>query len=211
MFNADLNISFRNDLGSGASNRLRNAGMVPGIIYGYNVDNQSIQLEKRLIEGLIKEHGENALIGLNLDNARVQTLIKEVQRDPLTNQILHIDFQSINLNKPVQATIPVILKNRGAVENSDAVVQQLMREVTVECLPQDIPENVTISVKDLAMGSALVVSDIEVSSEISIMNSPTEVIASLIRANSKEEVVEESPEMIISSVLNSDGTIEEDN
>lgn len=210
MINADLNISLRNNIGSGASNRLRNEGFIPGVIYGYKINNESVQMDKKLVESLIKNHGESALVGLNVDGNNVQTLIKEVQRDPLTNQILHVDFQSINLNKPVTATIPVFLKNRGVVENSNAVVQQLLREVTIECLPQDIPENVTISVKDLAMGSALTVSDIEVSDEVSILNCPTDVIASLTRSNSKEE--EESVdevEIVVSNVLNSDGTIEE--
>lgn len=210
MVNADLNISVRSDLGSRPSSRLRNAGLIPGIIYGFNVENQSVQLEKKQIEGLIKEHGENVLVGLNVDTQNIQTLIKEVQRDPLTNQIIHIDFQSINLDKPVQATIPVILRNRGAVEDSNSVVQQLMREVTVECLPENIPENVALSVKDLAMGSALTVSDIEISSEISILNNPTDVIASLIKSNSKiEEDTMEEADMIVSSIINSDGTIEE--
>lgn len=210
MVNADLNISVRSDLGSRPSSRLRNAGLIPGIIYGFNVENQSVQLEKKQIEGLIKEHGENVLVGLNIDTQNIQTLIKEVQRDPLTNQIIHIDFQSINLDKPVQATIPVILRNRGAVEDSNSVVQQLMREVTVECLPENIPENVALSVKDLAMGSALTVSDIEISSEISILNNPTDVIASLIKSNSKiEEDTMEEADMIVSSIINSDGTIEE--
>lgn len=211
MVSADFNIALRSEVGSGPCNRLRNEGMVPGIIYGYNVDNQSIALEKKLIDSFIKQHGENALIGLNIEGSGIQTLIKEIQRDPLTNQIMHIDFQSINLNEPIQATIPVVLKNRGLVENSDAVVQQLLREVTIECLPHDIPESIPVSVKDLAMGNALMISDIEFSNEISVLNDPAEVIASLVRANSKEdEEIEEDSEIIVSTVINSDGTVEEE-
>lgn len=209
MINADLNISLRNDVGSRQSNRLRNEGLIPGILYGYDVENQSIQLERKTVESLIKTHGENVLVGLNLGGSHIQTLIKEVQRDPLTNQILHVDFHSINLDKPVQATIPIVLRNRGVVEDANAVVQQLLREVTVECLPKDIPESLNVSVKDLAMGSALTVSDLEISNEISIMNEPGEVIASLVRSNSKVDEPEEADDIIVSTVVCADGTVED--
>lgn len=192
MLKSSLNSQTRNDVGSNASNRIRNNGHIPGVVYGYDIEPRTIELDQREVNNILRNHGANVLLDLEIDGKKITSVIKELQRDPIHKQIIHIDFQSISFDKPIQATVPIALSGKQLVEDSYSTIQHQLREVQIECLPQNIPESIEVSVKDLAFGQPIKIADIEFAEEITVLNEGKEVIASLTKVGKlDDEEVEE--------------------
>lgn len=193
MLKSSINSELRNSIGSNACNRVRNSGHIPGVVYGHDIEPRTIELDKNEINNILRNHGTNVLVDLEVDGHVITTMIKEVQKDIINREIIHIDFQSVSFDKPVHAAIPISLVDRQAVEDIYATIQHQLREINIECLPQNLPENIEISVKDLAFGHPVKIGDIEFATEITVLNDPNEVIASLAKAGKidDEEVEEE--------------------
>ncbi|SKC91956.1 50S ribosomal protein L25 [Maledivibacter halophilus] len=187
-----INSQIRNDIGSNKSNRVRNNGHIPGVVYGHDIEPKAIEVDRRDLNRIIKDYGENILVDLEVGGHTITSMIKEIQRDPIHREVIHVDFQSISYDKPIQATVPILLINKSEAESNYATIQHQLREVNIECLPQDLPENIEISVKDLTFGNPIKVADIEFAQEITVHNEANEVIASLTRAgNLDDEEVEQ--------------------
>ncbi len=192
MLKSSLNSMNRNNLGSNASNRIRNIGHIPGVVYGYEIQPTNIEVDKRDFHNILRNYGTNVLVDLEVDGRVITSMIKEVQRDPVRKEIIHIDFQSVSFDKPVQATVPITLVDRQVVEDIYATVQHQLREASIECLPQNLPESIEISVKDLAFGSPIKIGDIEFAKEITVLNEMNEIVVSLAKAGRlDDEEVEE--------------------
>ncbi|WP_432406260.1 50S ribosomal protein L25 [Wukongibacter sp. M2B1] len=192
MLKSSLNSQTRNNIGSNASNRVRNNGHIPAVIYGHDIEPKAIELDQREVNNILRNHSANVLLDLEIDGKKITSVIKELQRDPINKQIIHIDFQSVSFDKPIQATVPITLSGRQLVEDSYSTVQHQLREVQIECLPQNIPESIEVSVKDLAFGQPIKIGDIEFAKELTILNEDKEVIVSLTKAGRlDDEEVEE--------------------
>ncbi|SHK60101.1 50S ribosomal protein L25 [Paramaledivibacter caminithermalis] len=193
MLKSSINSEIRNNLGSNESNRIRNIGYIPGVVYGQNMEPKTIKLEKKEINSILRNYGTNVLVDLEVDGQIITSMIKEIQRDIINNkEIIHIDFQSVSFDKAINATVPITLIDRREVEDSYATIQHQLREINIECLPQNLPENIKISVKDLAFGRPLKIGDVEFGEEITVLNAPDEVIASLAKAGKiDDEEIEE--------------------
>lgn len=191
MLKSSVNADVRNEIGSNASNRIRHEGHVPGILYGPDIQPRTIEVDKKQIGRILRKYGTSVLLDIDVDGRTVISMIKDIQRHPVNNDILHIDFQTISYDKPISATVPIILMDRDKVENNEATIQNQIRELRVECLPQNIPESIEVSVKDLAFGHPLKIRDVEFSEDITILNEGEEVIASLTHVNRAIEEEEE--------------------
>lgn len=192
MLKSSLNSMHRDNLGSNASNRVRNGGHIPGVVYGYDMEPTTIEIDKRDLHSILRNYGANVLVDLEVDGKVITSMIKEVQRDPVQKEIIHIDFQSVSFDKPVQATVPITLVDRQVVEDVYATVQHQLRQAHIECLPQNLPESIEVSVKDLAFGNPIKIGDIEFAEEITVLNEMNEVIAALTKAGRlDDEEVEE--------------------
>jgi len=192
MLKSSINSEIRNSIGSNASNRIRNSGHIPGVVYGYDITPRTIELDKNQFNSILRNYGTSVLVDLQVDGRTITSMIKEVQRDPVRKEVIHVDFQSVSFDKPIQATVPITLIDRSSVEDSYATIQHQLREAQIECLPQNLPESIEISVKDLAFGHPIKVGDIEFAKEITILNEANEVIASLAKAGKiDDEEVEE--------------------
>jgi len=196
MLTASINSQMRNEIGKNASHRVRDAGDVPAIIYGNQIAPIPIQVNRKQMEALIRKLGTNAIINLAVGAEQRTVIIKEIQRDPVSWEMRNIDFQVIQHNQPVQTTVPVKLVGRGKGEYTDNIIQQQLRELTIECLPEHIPENVKIDISKMSLGKPLTVADIEFefSEEISILNDPDEIIAMFLKADKLKEEDEENEE-----------------
>jgi len=179
MLKSSVKAEIRNDVGSNASNRIRNQGHVPGVLYGQDLEPKTIEVNKKEISNILRNHGTSVLLDVEINNQKMISMIKEIQRDPVNNEIIHIDFQKVSFDKPISATVPIVLVDREKVESKEATLQNQMRELHIECLPQNIPESIEISVKDIAFGHPLKIGDVEFSDDISVLHDSEEVIASL--------------------------------
>ena len=112
---------------------------------------------------------------------------KEVQRDPVTRHVLHVDFQQTKFDQKIKTVIPVVLVGRENIEKEGLILQHQLRELEIECFPHNIPRTLQVDVTSMDVGHAMTVADVEIGEEISILNDVGEVIASLTQVRTAPE------------------------
>lgn len=158
-----LQAETRKGTGKGVARKARAAGRIPGIFYGPGEHPIPLDVAAldfmRIYHG---GHGENVLVDLQFDQGEARkVLFREVQRDPVTERVMHVDFYHVSLTKAIRVHVPVILEGvPDGVKNSSGILQHVMREVEVECLPSDIPERITIDVTGLGIHDAIHIRDL---------------------------------------------------
>ena len=190
----------REIFGKNASRRLRREGMIPAVIYGARDVTVSLDLKKQEIFKVLRaETGENTIFQISFDSEIKDAMIKEIQRDPVTDEILHADFIQITMDKIVRISVPVLTVGEAVgVKTEGGFVDLMTREVELECLPKDIPENIEVDISDLHLHQSLKVEDIAPIEGVEILSAPDAILV-LVEAPSKEEeieVVEEEEEII---------------
>lgn len=145
--------------GTGASRRLRRAGRVPGIIYGGEAKPQNIELDHNdLWQHLRKEAFYSSVLNVEVDGAKETCLLRDVQRHPFRQLILHVDFQRIDATHAIHQKVPLHFVNAEiapGVKLDGGMVQHVMTELDVKCLPKDLPAFIEVDLKDLKGGSSL--------------------------------------------------------
>jgi len=171
----------------------RRDGLVPAVIYGKNFQNTSLAIEKTALARLYKEAGTSNLVDLVLDDGKSEkTLIHDVQHDPMTEEITHIDFYKVNMKEKIHAEIPLsfIGDSKAVIENEGTLITP-KDSIEVECLPADlIPElEIDITVLD-DFEKDIRVSDLKLPEGIEVLDDPDEVIAHVEEPRSDEELAE---------------------
>ena len=157
-----LNAETRTDLGKGASRRLRHANKVPAILYGEGKDPVSLTLEhKNVLRAQQEEAFYSHVLTLNVDGKPVECLIKDMQRHPYKNIIMHLDFIRIDAKHTISTNAPIHFLNEESVVKLGASVAHHMTEIAISCLPKDLPEFIEVDVANLEVGQTLHLSDIK--------------------------------------------------
>ena len=158
---ATLEAVTRSTFGKNESRRLRRDGRIPAVVYG-GVDPQagsvSISLDPKLLLRIMhSESGANTLIGLTIDGgAASQVLVKQYQLDPIRDELLHVDFYRVALDRIITVSVPVILKGEAlGVKQQGGLMDFVHREVAIECLPAEIPEHLEVDVSELMIGQGV--------------------------------------------------------
>ncbi len=173
---------------------LRREGITPANIYGHGIESHSIQAETATLKKTIAHAGGTQLITLkNPAEEDRQVLIKRAQKDPLTGELLHVDFHQVSLKDKVKVAVPLIFKGETrASRRNDLVVLENLNSIEVECLPTEIPENITIDISELAeAGDRLLVSDLILDEEITVLTNPDDMLISVSQARAEVEEGEE--------------------
>ncbi len=178
----------RTELGSRANKRLRDAGFVPGVIYGHKEAVIPVTLPKKELTGHL---GRGAhLFDLALDDGKSQkVLVKEVQFDHLGMEVIHVDFARVSLDEKVELTIPLELKGTPKGEEEGGVLQQVVMELEIECLVTDIPEAIRHNVSDMGMDSVLHIKDLKLPAGVKVLQDEDLIVAS-VREIAEEEATE---------------------
>jgi large subunit ribosomal protein L25 len=186
----------RTELGKGSARSLRRQNVLPAVLYGEG-KSVTIKLDRKEIQKLIYSGGgEHSLITLELNEGNSKTsehpvLIKDYQREPVSEELLHVDFIEVSLKKKIKVTIPVVIIKEPAGIKMGGILQHRVREIEIECLPTQIPDKIEIDAGDVEIGHSLHVSDIPPQEGLKIVTDPSEVILSVTAP--KEEVVEAAP------------------
>lgn len=179
-----LTVSQRSDTGKGVARKLRAAGRVPGILYGESTAPQPLDLVGRELNAILrKSTSEQIIIDLTVgqDGGDPQlALLRDIQHDPITGDVLHVDFLHISPNKPIVVTVPVHLAGTPiGVKERGGILQHVLRDLEVESLPADIPDKIDADVSALDVGDAIHVSDINVPG-VTFVTAPERTIASVV-------------------------------
>src|SRR5690554_1863655 len=178
--------------GKSRAKALRGLGLTPGIVY-HEGSSILIQVSTKDLLNIIKKYGQSAIFDLSYNGKTNQVFIKEIQKDPVTQEILHFDLQPIAMNETMKVSIPIVIEGQHIVEGKGGIVQNQLREIEIEALPRDIPKVIEIDISNLNIGDHLLVEDIETAKEINVLSSPHEVVL-LISEPSKQDEEEEEVE-----------------
>ncbi|MBK9180538.1 MAG: 50S ribosomal protein L25 [Acidimicrobiales bacterium] len=164
-------------LGSRASNRLRNEGKVPGVVYGHGSDPVSVAVDARTLRHILVKEGANAVIDLVIDGEKKLTLVRDLQRDPIRRAISHIDFLLIRRDEVLAVDVPIVLEGEAAdVEREGGLVTQSMSSLTVQALPGDIPAQIVIDISPLTLGQQIRVGDLQLPAGVTTEVDPEELV-----------------------------------
>jgi large subunit ribosomal protein L25 len=182
--------------GNGPARQLRQKGLVPAVIYGPGKDAEMLSVNARDLEKALKgSHTIQVLLNLNIENGGSETrkaMIKDLQTDPVSRKMLHVDFYEIDPNRKILMKVPVVTTGKAAGVEMGGLLQIIRRELEVLCLPGEIPEVIELDVTDLNIGDSIHVKDIQLGGDLEI---PTEVDFTVItcigkKAEAEEEEVE---------------------
>jgi large subunit ribosomal protein L25 len=179
----------RNDFGKNASRRLRYKGLVPAIVYGGKGENVSLAVDSKALSRVLRsEAGRNAILKLDIaGQGSTNAILKSWQVDPIKESFLHADFYRIAMDVALKVTIPLAVKGEArGVKTDGGILEIVVRQIEVECLPGDIPERIEVDVTDLGLNEALRVSDLPISAKVKVLQNPDQVVIHVVSV--KEEV-----------------------
>ena len=187
---AVLEATPRDTFGKNEARRTRRGGQVPAVLYGGDgKDATPISVApKALLKILHSESGQNTLIALKLPGAGdTRVLVRDFQIDPVTHQVLHADFYRVAMDRALQVTIPVTVKGEPkGVKQQGGVLEFIRREIEIECLPGDIPENVEIDVSELMLHQGIRVREIATDPKWKPISDPDMMLVHVIMPKAEE-------------------------
>ncbi len=165
-----LKAELRPNVGRSAVRKLRARGLIPAVIYGGNDKPQPLQLTARDINAMMSQaSGENVLVEIEIAGERPSrtALVQEVQHSPVRGDIRHVDFHAISMDQMIQAEVPLEPTGTAVgVKTFGGLLEQSLRALTVECLPSDLPDRITVDVSQLNIGDSIHVRDIQLPSGV---------------------------------------------
>ncbi len=186
----------RQGLGKNAARRLRAQGCVPAVLYGESMDSMPLVLNRKDIVNILKlDTGENTIFRVAVDAGEYDAMIRELQVEPATDELLHVDLIRISMNKPIRVTVPIV--HRGdpvGVKTEGGFIDFANREVDVECLPRDIPESLEIDISGLHTHQSFKVGDITPPPGVRIISDAGMVLVLISVPHKEEEFPGEKPE-----------------
>ena len=193
MTDLKMKIERRTNTGKNFVDKMRNDKIIPGVVYSRGGETSHISINELEFIRVYKVAGSSSLLKLELDGGVVPAVIKEIQRHPVKNQILHVDFQKINMDEKIKMTIPITIINRDNIKLQPSVLVQLLDQIEVECLPGDIPDSIEVDVENMDFDTPILLGDLDIAKDenIAILRELDEVICTL---NQPALVVEEDEE-----------------
>src|SRR5215471_2897754 len=179
----------RADRGKNAARRLRRGGLVPGVVYGGKGENVAVAVDPKALHRVLRsEAGRNSILKLDIANAgSTNAILKSWQVDPIKEKFLHADFYRIAMDVAIRVTVPIHVTGEARGVKVDAgILELIIREIEVECLPGDIPERIDVDVTDLGINDALRVSDIPAIPKVKVLEDADQVVVHVVSV--KEEV-----------------------
>lgn len=180
-----IQASKREQLGSRANKRLRDAGHLPGVVYGHKEAIIPVTLPRKEVVNHLNRGAH--LFDLTLDGKNEKVLVKEVQYDHLGIEVIHVDFARVSLDEKVEVTVPLELKGTPKGEEEGAVLQQIVNELELECLVTDIPDKIVANVTEMGKDSALHIRELQLPPGVRCLQDADLIVAVV------KEIEEEAP------------------
>lgn len=177
----------RTERGKNGARRVRRSGRVPAVLYGASRETLAISLDpKQIARILTSESGHNSIFDLQVGDERTKVMIVDWQYEPIKGALLHIDLKRIAMDERLKVSVPIMLKGEAAgVKQQGGILEQVLREVEIECLPGDIPGHIDLDVSHLVFGKLLRVADLP-QGKFKVLTDPNQMVAHITAV--KEEV-----------------------
>lgn len=185
------------DVGTGAAKALRRDGQVPAVLYGKEVDSVPIAINfKEMKKIMSKSLGHIHKIMVEDLGLEGNVMVQAIDRNPITGEVIHVDLHRISLTDKVKVEVPVVIVGEDELTKEGLVLQRQLRDISVECLPGDIPTEFEVDVSHLNLGDTVLAGELQVPEGVKIMTPPDEVVVVVVapRTVVEEEVAEEEVE-----------------
>ena len=193
--------------------RLRQAGVLPALLFGHGIDSTPIQVDKRDARKILDITGASTLLSLSLEGTEHNVLVRERQRDVLTREYLHVDFQAVSMTEKVIASVRIEIGDveAPAVQSYGAIINTGLDVLEIECLPNDLIDSFVVDVSGLEeIGDSILVKDLKMPNGIEVLDDPTGLIVVVSAPMGEEEVEEEVLEEGLEPEVIEKGLVEED-
>jgi large subunit ribosomal protein L25 len=185
-----IEAELRSSRGKNEMRRLRLGGRVPAVLYGAGKDSLPLSVNLRSLRGVLRA-GQNEIFELRIQGGEsTPAMIVESQREPVKESILHLDFHRIAMDKKLEVSVAVVLQGEApGVKLEGGVLEQVLRELEMECLPLDIPARITIDVSSLALGQSVRIQDVQaqLGDRVQLLQDPHSVVCHVVTPRAVEE------------------------
>jgi large subunit ribosomal protein L25 len=186
--------------GKGEARALRREGRVPAIAYGSELDPTPVSVDGRdLFHALHTDAGLNAIIRLDIDGQSHLTIARDLQRHPVRREVLHVDFVAIDQHRKIQVDVPIHLEGTAAGEEDGGVAEHTLFTLSVEVLPLEVPDSITLDISDMQVGDVKRVADLALPEGVTPLDDPDRTVVSVnipaLEVPEPEEVLEEGEEI----------------
>ncbi len=171
-----------------AARRLRATGEIPGVLYGAGKEPRAISLDPKVMTRILNsESGHNTIFDINVDGEKTKAMIVDWQYEPIKGHLLHVDLKRIAMDKTLRIKVPIeIVGEAPGVKTEGGILDVVLREVEVECLPADIPSHINVDVSNLVFGVNIRVSDLPTGGKLKFLTDPNVTVVHITHV--KEEV-----------------------
>ncbi len=184
----------------GSPRQLRREGYIPMVLYGRDVPNLHLKVDKPSLTAFMAAGGHRGLLDLEIEGADVpgdkerKVMIREIQREPLGHGVLHMDLYQVDMSEKITTEAWVRIHGEDVIDLGEGILQMGLRTLSVECLPSDIPEYIDVDVSKLEIGDTITVGELTPPAGVEFMNDPDEVVAGIVVATEEPEEEEEELE-----------------
>lgn len=202
----EISVAIRENSGTGSAKKERKSGVIPGVIYGEGKPTEHLSINAQEFGRFVLKEGTGKLIELKIQKGKTseqnQVLIKDLQRHPVKGNIIHVDFLRVAMDRPVTVKVPLYLASDERKTRDGAIIDMLMHELEISCLPGNIPDRIQIHTNELTAGGKIHVKDLELGKGIKAVSALEEVVVQAIAptAVAETEATEQSesaePEVI---------------
>ena len=205
-----LKAEARAETGKGAARKIRAGGRVPAVVYGHDVEPIPVSIDaKELFHLLHTDAGMNVLVDMNVNSDQFLAMPREVQRDHIRGQFLHVDFLRIRRDEKIGVEVPIHLVGESHGVKEGGVVEHHLWNLHLECFPQDVPTSIEADISGLGMNESLKVADLDIPQDkLTLLTSPDEVIVSVVPPQIlrvEEEVAAEGEEEAAAAEAGAEG------
>ncbi len=191
-----LKVKLRERTGKEYVRKLRKNGLLPAVLYGPHLKKSlPLQIDIKELHSFFSHSDKAKIITLEITDQKTDkqhdVIIKDLQRDSIKGDLQHLDFYAITRGEIITTTVPISFVGKSQGEKIGGIVEHLVRELEIECLPRDLPSVIEVDVTPLELGDSLNVGDIKVSSNIKVLTHPQELVVSVVSPVREEVTVEE--------------------
>ncbi|HLR72912.1 MAG TPA: 50S ribosomal protein L25/general stress protein Ctc [Pseudogracilibacillus sp.] len=187
-----LKASKRESLARATTNKLRNEGLIPAVVYGQEEAPVTVSVDNLELLKTVRDEGRNAIIGLEIENGEtVDVMLHEYQTHPVKGDVIHADFYIVDMKSEMDVEVPLNLVGEAVGTKEGGILQQPMYELQVRAKPRDIPEEITVNVEHLEIGDSINVEDLPKAEEYEFLDEPDATIANILPPEEEEEETDE--------------------
>lgn len=185
----------RTDFRKSVLNKLRNSGKIPAVVYGKNIDTESISIGNTDLMKVMRTVGRNGIFTLDLDGEKKDVFLNEYQVHPISGKLLHVGLLQVDKETEIDAKVAVVLKGTSKGEKDGGIVQQILHELDITAKASDIPNEIEIDIADLEIGDTMKVADIKGNyHNLTFHHEDDEAIVTIDFVKMEEDIEEETAE-----------------